>query len=249
MRRLPALLLCFPLVAAEPRTGHEVLAAMHARWAGKWYRTLSFAQHTFTTAPDGKTTKGVWYEALQHPGLLRIDYAPLEDRAGLICAQDKIFHFKGGQQTAVLETWNHLAVLIGDVYCQDVARSAFQLGKLGFDLGKVHRATWKGRACWVVGAGTGEPEANQFWVDAETHLLWRVLRRDPASPAAPPREVQIQEYRTVEGFPIAARLDFLQAGKRFFSEDYFDIRVNVPLAPELFCPEAFASTRVPAAPK
>lgn len=234
------------LLAAEV-DGVSVVQKMHGAWAGKWYRTLSFAQHTRTLAPDGSEVKGVWYEALEHPGKLRIDYAPLRDKAGIICAQDRIFQFKAGVQVSEQATWNHLLVLIGDVYCQDVNRSAFQLEKLGFDLKVAHQGEWKGRPCWVVGARAGDLQANQFWVDARTYLLQRVIRRDPATPKAPLREVQILDYRQVQGYPIASLIHFFFDGRLAFTEDYFDTRVNVPLDPVLFEPTRFGATQVPSA--
>lgn len=211
MHRVAPLLLIPALVQAAPQAqdGREVVSLMQQRWAGRWYRSLAFSQRTRSITPDGKVTEGVWHEALQHPGLLRIDFAPISEGSGLVCTPDRIHHFRGGQQAAVQESWNHLLILIGDIYCQPVARSIFQLEKLGFDLGRVHRADWQGGPCWVVGAEAGDPLANQFWIDCEQLLLRRVIRKDPSDSKAMRREVQIVEYRQVDGFPIAAKLHFL----------------------------------------
>src|SRR5688572_5776738 len=38
---------------ATPRTGAEVLEAMRAAYAGKWYHTLTFKQKTTFHRPDG----------------------------------------------------------------------------------------------------------------------------------------------------------------------------------------------------
>lgn len=218
---------------------------MRARWHGKWYRTLAFSQVTRSIAADGTETKGVWHEALEHPGRLRIDFEPLADKAGLVCTPERIHHFKGGVPTGTQETWNPLLILIGDVYCQELARTIMQLEKLGFDLERMHGAEWRGHACFVVGGAPGDLQANQFWVDRETLLLQRVIHKNPADPKAFRREVQIREYRQVQGFPIADRIDFLRDGQRFFSEDYFDIRVNPDLDPALFDPARFGSVPMP----
>src|SRR4051812_15021211 len=67
--QLPLVLftLLFPLMSARgpagstaPKNGEELIAMMHDRYAGKWYRTLTFTQKT--TLPDGKVE--TWYEAL-----------------------------------------------------------------------------------------------------------------------------------------------------------------------------------------
>lgn len=232
-----------PPAAEVFRDGRALVQAMHDRWSGKWYRTLSFAQRTRTIAEDGTETRSIWYEALEHPGRLRIDYAPLESRSGVICAQDRIFHFKEGRQVLVQETLNPLLTLLGDAYCQPVPRTVAQLEGLGFELGRIRREAWNDRPCWVVGEASG----NQFWIDAENLLLQRVTRRDPAKPEAAPRDVRILEFRTVQGFPIASLLHFFRDGKLEFTEDYFDIRVNTPLEPRLFQPDEFGATQVPAA--
>lgn len=231
-----------------PKTGAEVVEAMRARWHGKWYRTLAFSQVTRTIAADGVETKGVWHEALEHPGRLRIDFAPLADKAGLVCTPERIHHFRRGVQTSTQETWNHLLILIGDVYCQELSRSLMQLEKLGFDMTRVHLAQWQGHPCYVVGAETGDGLANQFWIDRESLLLQRVVHKDPAIPKAKPQEVRILEYRQVQGHPIASRIHFLHEGRVFFSEDYFDIRVNPQLDPALFDPASFALVPMPLGP-
>jgi len=249
MRCLFNLLLASAFVAQAQipalKTGREVVEAMHAHWQGRWYRTLAFSQHTRFLAPDGTETLGVWHEALEHPGRLRIDFAPLAGKTGLVCTPDRIHHFKGGSQVSVQDSRNHLLVLIGDIYCQPVSRSLMQLAKLGFDPARTHRAQWRGRTCFVVGAEAGDERSNQFWIDAETFLLWRVIRKDPDAPKAMRREVRIEDYRHVQGYPIAAKIHFLDEGRLFFSEDYFDIRVNPRLDPALFDPSCFASVPMP----
>ena len=66
------------LVAATlslaPKTGEDVVRAMNERYAGRWYKTLTFVQKT--TYPDGRIE--TWHEALSMPGLLRIDIEPLD---------------------------------------------------------------------------------------------------------------------------------------------------------------------------
>ena len=43
-----------PAVRTTYATGEDVIAAMHDRYAGKWYNTLTFTQKTSRPAPDGK---------------------------------------------------------------------------------------------------------------------------------------------------------------------------------------------------
>ncbi len=72
-----------------PRNGEELLSLMRDRYAGKWYRTLTFTQKT--TLPDGKIE--TWYEALELPGKLRIDIAPLDSGKTLLFRNDSLYVF------------------------------------------------------------------------------------------------------------------------------------------------------------
>src|SRR4051812_26001182 len=84
-------------VLANYKTGEDVLAAMHKKYDGKWYSTLTFEQATTNYKPDGTTTVTTWYEALSAPGKLRIDITPLEKRDGVIFANNKIYQFRDGK--------------------------------------------------------------------------------------------------------------------------------------------------------
>src|SRR6478672_1241229 len=63
--------------AADIKNGEDVIAAMHAKYAGKWYKTLTFKQVTTNYKPDGTSEASIWYEALNAPGSLRIDFDPV----------------------------------------------------------------------------------------------------------------------------------------------------------------------------
>src|SRR5215207_1604357 len=88
------LLLTFAPVSAKIKTAEELVSAMHKKYAGKWYKTLVFAQKTTSFNPDGTTEKGVWYEALSMPGKLRVDFDPLSGGSGVIYANGVNNSFK-----------------------------------------------------------------------------------------------------------------------------------------------------------
>src|SRR5207249_1270615 len=57
---LPTALVCWPLwvvLSRTPPDGHAILAAMHDRYAGKWYTTLTFVQLGFDLAT---VHEGTW---------------------------------------------------------------------------------------------------------------------------------------------------------------------------------------------
>src|SRR5262245_11560466 len=80
-------------VQPAPKTGEELIREMHDRYAGKWYKTLTFVQTT--TMDDGRLE--TWYEAASIPGQLRIDIAPLDSGNALFFRNDSIYVVRGGQ--------------------------------------------------------------------------------------------------------------------------------------------------------
>src|SRR2546426_8985646 len=52
----------FRSLFTAPPDGRQIIRAMHDRYAGAWYRTLSFVQRNTATRPDGTTEHSVWRE-------------------------------------------------------------------------------------------------------------------------------------------------------------------------------------------
>ena len=53
-----------------------LIEAMHARYDGRWFETLTFVQTSIRHKPDGAVATTLWYEALHMPGKLRIEFDP-----------------------------------------------------------------------------------------------------------------------------------------------------------------------------
>src|SRR2546426_1730944 len=61
----------------SPPNGRQIVQAMHDRYAGKWYRTLTFVQKNTATRGDS-TAHSVWREYAALPGKLRIEFVPAD---------------------------------------------------------------------------------------------------------------------------------------------------------------------------
>src|SRR5947209_8009116 len=86
-----------PVVArASFETGEDVISAMHNRYAGKWYNTLTFTQKTSRLGADGKWNVQTWYEAMRVPGELRIDFDPISAGNGVLYVRDSAFAVTNG---------------------------------------------------------------------------------------------------------------------------------------------------------
>jgi hypothetical protein len=206
-----------------------LLDAMYDRYAGKWYRTMTFVQKTTISLASGSELHQTWHEAGAFPGRLRID-TDLASNNGVMYARDSVFSVMNGKVVRADTGRNELLILGFDVYAQPVVRTQAALRRAGFDLSKFHEETWQGKAVFVVGAEKGDTTSKQFWVERERLLFVRMLSKTPQGRS----DFRFEDYREMGGGWIAMRVEQLLNGKRRLLEEYSDVKVNVSLSPALF---------------
>jgi hypothetical protein len=229
---------------ASPRpyaSGEEVIAAMRARYEGKWYSTLTFKQKTSRLQTNGTWNVQTWDEAIHIPGRLRIDFEPLTAANGVLYARDSQYVVTNGrvQRSAGV---NALLLLGFDVFANPPARTALLLRREGIDLARVHTSTFDGRPMIVVGATVGDLKRKQFWVDAEHLYFVRLLERDPRD-STKMQDIRFVNYRREGDAWVAPRVEIHADGKLVFYEDYTDIHTNVPLDEALFDPARWKTAK------
>ena len=215
--------------------GRSVIAAMHERYVGDWYKTLSFTQRTTTTLRTGNEVTQTWFEGAEVPGRLHIDTSVPPNGSGVLYANDSLYVFSAGKLTRADTGINPLLLLGFDVYGQRPARTDAQLRHLGFDLNKVHETTWQGRTVYVVGALRGDTTSNQFWVDRDRLLFVRMIQQSPRGRA----DVRFNKYERAGGGWVATEVEELIDGKRVLLEEYSDVKVNPSLPAGFFDPRAW----------
>jgi hypothetical protein len=124
-------------LGSTPPTGEALVGQMHARYTGKWYRTLTFVQTT--TFPDGRLE--TWYEALTLPGRLRIDIAPVPERNTILFSGDSIYQWQRGTPRAAAPFIHPLLVLGFDVYHQAPTRTVPPCSSCGVSASTSPRST------------------------------------------------------------------------------------------------------------
>ena len=219
-------------LSPAPKTGEEVIRAMHDRYAGKWYTTLTFTQKT--TYPDGHVE--TWYEAAKLPGNLRIDIMPLDSGKAIIFRNDSIYIVKDGKAAPGRAFVHPLLVLGFDVYLDAADRTISKLKSLKFDLTKVHTDSWQGKPVYVVGADSGDAKSPQFWVDQQDLLFVRMINPTPQGGVS---ESQFNKYAKVGTAWISPEVLFFVNGKAGNKEEYSNWKTNVPLQADLFDPVKF----------
>jgi hypothetical protein len=216
-------------------TAEQLVAAMHERYAGKWYPTLAFVQKNTRYLPEGRTDTSTWSEVLSFPGKLRIDVEPRATGNGNIYRNDTVYVFNSGRLVRQARAPHPLLLLGFDVYFIPVERTLAGLREIGFDLSRMHESTWQGRPAYVVGAAPGDARTRQFWIDRDRLVFVRMMepsRRDTTKTA----EIRFNRYYQVGDGWLSPEVEFLIDGARDFLEVYTEIKTGIAVADSAFDP-------------
>ena len=225
----------------SPPNGRQIVQAMHDRYAGKWYRTLTFVQKNTATRGDS-TAHSVWREYAALPGKLRIEFVPADSGNGILFANDSQFVLAADTIASASAFIHPLMVLGFDVYFDPAERTAARLEQLKFDLATVHEDTWQGRPVYVVGAKAGDLRTRQFWVDRERLVFVRLLepgQRDTSRTS----DIRFNKYQPAGSAWLSAEVAFLVDGRERWLEEYTEIKTDTPLADALFDPRQWKKAR------
>ena len=225
---------------AEVKSGEALVKAMHDRYAGSWYATVTFTQKSTTYNPDGTTKVETWYEAAQLPGKLRIDIGTPTDGNGYLMVDGNVTAFEKGEIKVSRPRQNMLLVLGFDVYMQPPESTLAIARQEGFDVAKFHEDLWEGKSVYVFGAAKGDLKSKQFWVEKDRLLFVRLIEPDRAD-ATKTQDIRFADYRPLGKAWIAALVEVYDDGKKVFSEEYSEIREDVKLDPAVFDPKQYAT--------
>lgn len=205
-----------PEHASAMDDGRELLAAMHARYAGRWYRNLRVTQEVIFHDQDGAPRpQQTWVETISLPGRVRSVIGD-EASGNMELYVDGGFHVIRDGRVVQQAQRPHPVLHLGyDVYCQPPDETAVLLEQAGFDLGQVYSTTWTGLDVYVVGAPEGDDTTPQFWVDAEHLLCRRIITR---SRRGGPVDIQFTDYARFAGVWLCTELKFYMDGRLFIHE-------------------------------
>jgi len=218
----------------------QLLAGMRDRYAGKWYRNLTFVQTSTFLRPDGTPSRvETWYEAGIIPGRLRIDLGEPSRGNGVVYRGDSVYTFQGGKVVDRRVGRNVLLILGFDVYAQPTQRTMQQLAAEHIDLSLLRTDTLYGKRMYVVGAGPRDSTSAQFWVEADRLLFVRLMQTDTARHIT--SDIRFEKYVQHGGGWVAEEVRVLRGGHLAFREVYANVRVDVPLDEDLFVPEKWSA--------
>jgi hypothetical protein len=217
-------------------TGTQIVQSMHDKYAGKWFKTLTFVQKT-TRQKDGKDTVQTWYESASLPGRLRIDVGNPSEGNGVLYRHDSTYRVTSGSVDKAVAGGNPLLPLLFDVYVVPVSQTLADVqNTLKIDLSKVRQSTWDGRPVYIIGADSGNEHAPQVWIDTERLVVLRQIFAFGSDSSPTYIDGQLKQYRPIGKSWIAPQCEFYIAGKLLQREDYTEIKADVPLSEALFDP-------------
>jgi hypothetical protein len=227
-----------PTPNPEPfNTGEDLLTAMHDRYGGRWYRTITFVQSTLRTLPDGKQDTAIWYEAALFPSHLRIDFDPLTAGNGALYRGDSVYVMQRGNVVRRVADTNALLLLGFDVYFLNPSITVAWLNRLGYNNSKIRRDVWEGRDVYVVGANSpSDLRSRQYWVDRQNLVFVRLLE-PTGRDSSQTMDIRFANYQKIGSAWVAPRVEAYRDGQLVQREDYRHIRVDVPLDTGLFNPD------------
>jgi outer membrane lipoprotein-sorting protein len=235
-----ALLLAPMTFAARIATAEDLVQAMQKKYAKSWYKTATFVQKTTNIDKDGNKKVETWYEALSVPGSLRIDFTPTKDGNGILFTNYQIYTFKSGK-VDVNRPYVHPLMILGfDIYRLPQAEAMEKLKGLKFDLSILREDRWQDRPVYVVGAKQGDLHSPQFWIDQKNLYFVRMIRPSGRD-GAQTQETQFNKYQKLGGGWMSPEVIFMVDGKTVTTEEYSELRANIPLDSKLFDPQFFTS--------
>lgn len=217
-------------------TSDEIVKQMHDKYAGKWFKTLTFIQKTTRKTKAGKDTVQTWYESALLPGRLRIDQGNPSEGNGVLYTHDSTYQMSKGSLKQAVAGGNPLIPTLFDVYVVPVDRTLADMRQtLKIDMSKVSESTFDGHPVYIIGADAGNEKAPQVWVDKERLVVLRQIFV-VGDTALTYIDSQFKQYRPIGQSWIAPECSFYIDGKLLQQEEYTEIKADVPLSHALFDP-------------
>jgi outer membrane lipoprotein-sorting protein len=225
---------------ALPQGSKEVLKKMHDRYAGKWYKTLTFNQTTEIYSNDSLKRSETWYENIKFPNDFRIDFGNPDSGNAVIFKNDSSYLFRRGQRVHIRHDENDLVFLLGGMYFYQFEEVTSKMKSLGYDLDKFHEDSWKGKSVYVIGAGKGEDSVNQLWIEKSNYSPVRMLTYEDKNK----EEAFFDNHVKSGGGFTETLVHFFINDKLIQVEKYHDLKADVEINPAIFDPGNFVRLKL-----
>jgi len=215
----------------------DLLTGMKIKAEVSDLRQYTFTQTTTRYTKEGAVDKvETWYEAVQYPDRLRIDFGDLANQNAALYRGDQLYFFKAGELKGTRPEKMEFLFLEGGLKERSLVAIIDEMMVSGYKTQIFRKDKFQERKVFVIGAEKGDLKSKQIWIDQER--LVQVRRIDPMDEERL-LEVQFKTYQNVKGHWIPKEIEFFMNGKAMQTEVYHDVVLNPDLKEELFDPEHF----------
>jgi hypothetical protein len=230
-----------PTQSVSVTDGESLIRAMHAKYSGRWPKTLTYNQTTTLVSQSGQNSDQMWYVAMSAPGMQRIDYVNPDLGNGMLIRSDSTYLFQNGRQVRTATGWNDLLILTQDVYHQSPEVTISILRSLGYQLSRMQSRSFDGRTAYVVGAASATDSASrQFWVERDRLILVRIREKRGENQFS---DIRIGDFIKAGEALIARQTYQLQNGVPRLHQQIAGVKADAPLDPALFEPKQWSSVK------
>jgi hypothetical protein len=156
---------------------------------------------------------------------------------------NKVTTFDNGKRVDTRRSIQAILMLTADVYAIPPSITARRLDSLSIDLAKFREGKLDKKRVYVIGADNDDLESSQVWIDADKLVLVRLIQRDKRGDKTIVTDTHVNDYRDIDGFPVAHEFVSLRDGKPYFKEEYEDVRVNETIPSSVFDPLKWSSAQ------
>ncbi|MFI5148951.1 MAG: hypothetical protein ACHQRM_04405 [Bacteroidia bacterium] len=237
MQRL-AFLLLFILPGssiAQISSSESLLEAMLKRYTGKWCKTATFVQATYR--PNDSLNKHMtWYEAVEYPDRLRIDFNSISKGNAALFRNDSAYRFRKGLLQDTRNDKHDMLLILGGMYFRKKEDIISRLATLNYKLDHFSENTWLGKPVYVLGAEKGDTLNNQLWVDkAELRVVRCISRLSPTEVL----DMRVEACIKACGGFMETKLSFYINGQLDQLETYKEVQTGIKIDPAVFDPKQF----------
>jgi hypothetical protein len=213
-------------LSRAPRNGLEVIGWMRQTHPSRDLKSLAFTVRAIRYVNDSTQLRSRAYAAL--PGRMRVENLPKSTRTGYVRDRQRLAVFRAGQRVSTVNRVDLRTLLAYDVFAQGIDTTVMWLDSARVRFALLRRAKFEGRSVWVVGADADDTVSPQFWVDAETWRLLRVIQREPRSPSVI-SDVRYTEFTELLDIPVPTHIEVWREGKLVEQQELSDFSVNPAL--------------------
>ena len=199
----------------------ELLEAMHARYYGKVCKAYSFSQRNTHYMADTVSGHSTWHERVSFPDRFTIFFGDTTKGNYVHFRNDSLFSYRHSELVKKGADSNVLLLLLGGMYYRQLGDVVNRLKMAKYDFGKFSKQDWNGKPVYVLGAEKNDLNSNQFWVDAGTLVIVRIIEKMNAGDWM---DMRFESHQPLCGGYVENKVSFRRNGKLEQLEEYYDVK-------------------------